>query len=546
MPEAIGGLIIAGLDAAGVTGVAGFSLASTTIGGVGIATIAGSATILAATIGLQYALMPRPGLPPAQAGSQPIKQAVPPRIRGYGINRMAGYYMLYEAAGSVATAYTVQAFHSGRIGGIVGLFLHDDEIGINGGIPPNAPFYGVVQNGYSDGRYGGGNIQLEARLGAASQPGLVDIITSDPLLGGIWDSSHQGNGIAYIGMECAGVATVSDFTKIYPHQFPLLSVIAECSPIWDPRDPAQLQSDQSTWQVSYNPVIQLIDYLTRADGGMGLDFSIVIEPNLAAWLGEADICDALVDTAGATGEPPTEPRYKSSGWFQYDNDPADVIGGLLSTCDGWLAEAGDGSLALTVGLYRVPLDPPLTQEHIFGFALNYGIPDEQLVNQLEISFTDPNSNYVEVQTAPWVDLNSVALTGTLRSQPMDLKWVQSNSQARRLAGRAMQRLNPVMNGQFTTTLYGLRYLGKRWIPLQYPYVSGLQNSVVEIQNAEIDLMAGRIVWTFILIDPATIEAYNPDTDEGGIPYVPPRIPHGLTFDFSDVRDSQYLALLEDI
>jgi hypothetical protein len=50
--------------------------------------------------------------------------------------------------------------------------------------------------------------------------------------------------------------------------------------------------------------------------------------------------------------------------------------------------------------------------------------------------------------------------------------VQSNSQARRLADRAMQRLNPQLTGSFTTSLYGLRYLGRRWVPVSYPYVSG--------------------------------------------------------------------------
>lgn len=544
MAETIGALIISSVLSAEVgTGIAGLGAAAgTTIFGVSAATVVGSAALLGATIGLQYALMPtRPALPTPESGSQAVKQAVPPRIRGYGLNRLAGYFMFFEAAGAPpATSYDLMAFHSGRIGSVVGFFLHDDVVHTTSDISHGG--HATVVGSYADGRYGGGQVTIEVALGGAPQS-ASSLLTGDPAVSGIWTSQFQGNGIAWAAMKCVlgGTATVPVFTQTYPHQLPALSVVANCSPVWDPRDPAQHQGDESTWLVSFNPVIQLIDYLTRVDGGMGLDYTTVIAPNLVAWMAEADVCDARVPTA--TGD---EARYASSGWFQFDNKPEDIVGGILSTCDGWLAESGDGTLSITVGVYRAPSDPPLTEKHIFGFALNYGQADEQTVNRLEISFTDPASRYVSVQTDPWRDEDAISLTGTIRSQALDLKWVQSNSQARRLAGRAMQRLNPLMTGSFTTSLYGLRYLGKRWVPIQYPFVSGLQNSVVEIQGAEVDLMAGRIAWNFNLVALDKIESYNPNTDEGGAPFVPPRIPHGVGFDFAVAGNSQYLALLEDI
>jgi hypothetical protein len=539
--ETAGLLILEAAGVGGLPGIAGLgTIAGTTIGGLSIATVVGSAAILGATIGLQYAL--RPGLPKPEDGAQAVKQAIPPRIRGYGINRLAGYYMLFEAAGSPpATSYDVMAFHSGRIGAITQLYLNDDPITVTSLGSLNAGVAQTVAGTYGDGRYGGGRIQLQAALGASSQAAST-LITGDPGVSALWTSAHHGNGIAWIAMTCGGAGTVDQQTKIFPHGLPLLSLVAQCSPVWDPRDPAQLLADPSTWRVSYNPVIQLIDYLTRTDGGMGLSYATIIAPNIAAWITEANYCDQAVATASGS-----EPRYQSSGWFQFDNKPEDVIGALLSTCDGWLAESGDGTLSIFVGVYRAPTDPPLTEKHIFGFALNYGQADEQVVNQLEISFTDPTNKYVEVQTDSWRDEESIALTGVVRSQPLDLKWVQSYSQARRLAGRAMQRLNPLMSGSFTTSLYGLRYLGKRWIPIQYPFVSGLQNAVVEIQNADVDIIGGLITWDFNLVETDQIEAYNPATDEGSIPIVPPGLPRptaGLTFSLAS--NSQYLALLEDI
>lgn len=541
MVETVGALILTATGVGGLTGIAGLgTIAGTTIAGVSLATVVGTAAVIGVSVGLQYALTPaRPGVPTPESGSQAVKTSVAPRVRGYGRNRLAGYFMLFEAVGvAPAASFDAIAFHSGRIGSVVNLYLHDDLVRTS----PDISLGGVgeVLGDYADGRYGVAHIFIETKLGTVPQAASTLLITG-PELAGIWSSEFQGNGIAYAAMKCFGTQNVPEFTQTYPHQLPTLSVVADCSPVWDPRDPAQLRSNESTWQVSFNPVVQLIDYLTRADGGMGLDYATVIAPNIAAWITEANLCDVVVATA--TG---VEQRYTSSGWFLFDNKPEDVIGGILSTCDGWLAESGDGTLSITVGVYRAPTDAPLTEKHIFGFALNYGQADEQMVNQINITFTDPAQKYVSVQTEPWEDEESIALTGTIRSQALELKWVQSNSQARRLADRAMQRLNPLMTGSFTTSLYGLRYLGKRWVPVQYPFVSGLQDCVVEIQNAEVDLMAGRIVWDFIRISPDTIEAYNPDTDEGSTPVVPPPVAHVRSLDFAVSGNSQYLALLEDI
>lgn len=519
MPETIGLILLSAVGVGEITGIAGLgTIAGTTIAGVSIATVVGSAAIIGVSVGLQYALAPpRPGVPTPESGSQAVKQSVPPRSRGYGVNRLAGFFMLFEAVdGPPATSFDVLAFHSGRIDQVTTIYLHDDPVQID---PPiNRGGYGVVLGTYPDGRYGATHIYIEVKLGTVPQTSSDLIAGSGASINSIWAHTFQGNGIAYLVLRCAGAQNVPEYTQTYPHQLPTASVVAYCSPVWDPRDPAQARGNPSTWQISFNPVIQLIDYLTRADGGMGLDYERMIAPNLAQWIGEANLCDELVDAVSGT-----EPRYASNGWFHFDNSPEEVIGAILSTCDGWLAETGDGTLSITVGLYRAPGDA-LTEKHIFGFALNYGQADEQMVNQLEITFTDPASKYVSVQTEPWRDEEAIATTGVVRSQALDLKWVQSNSQARRLASRAMQRLNPLMTGSFTTSLYGLRYLGQRWVGLKYPFVSGLQDCVVEIQNADVDLLAARIVWDFIRIEPDDIEAYYPPDDEGSTPIVPPPTP----------------------
>jgi hypothetical protein len=177
-------------------------------------------------------------------------------------------------------------------------------------------------------------------------------------------------------------------------------------------------------------------------------------------------------------------------------------------------------LALKVGLYRDPT-VTLTDEHILGFSASYGQADEQSVNEIDITFTDSDQKYAQVQTETLRDEEAISFSGQVRAQKLDLTWVQSNSQARRLALRAMQRFNPQMTGTLVTTLYGLRALGERWVAVQYPHVFGLQDCVVEIQDAEIDLQAGCVTFTYSRVALGAIEAYDPYTDEGSPPTVPP-------------------------
>ncbi|HYD66162.1 hypothetical protein [Azospirillum sp.] len=497
MAEAVGLLIINAVAAAGVTGPAGFALASTTVVGVGLTTIVGSAAIIGASIGLQYALNGTPGAPRPEDGSQAIRQSIPARQRGYGINRLAGAYMYFEASdsgGPPAQSYDVIAFHSGKIDSLLGMYLSDDSIStipsvLNGGLSA-----GEVQ-GLSDGSYqipSGGTghpVLIQIRLGDASQTAMSSIVG--------WDSTHRGDGIAYAGIICAGIGDPSEHSRIYPRGRPELSVVANCSPIWDPRDGAQSFGDPSTWVTKSNPVLELIDYVTREDGGMGQDLDIVFPPDvLAQWMVEADLCDALVEGA---------PRYVSDGWFRYDTSPEDVINSILSTCDGWLAEAGDGTLSLTVGVYREPTEPPLTEHDIVGVSLHCGQADEQIINVLNVSFTDPAQKFVSAALDDVRDEISISELGAERPKPLSLTWVQSEAQAERLAGRALQRLNPRRSGTFTTKLIGLRYFGKRWVKVQYPFLADLEDCVVEIQpSPTIDLLTGTVLFSWILVDPAAL------------------------------------------
>jgi Putative phage tail protein len=513
MPETVGLLIFAGIEAGGIEGAAAFG-GTVLFGGVTVAGAVGSAALLGASIGLAYAT--RPDVPkPNSDGTQTLKQPIPPRPRGYGRARLAGAYVLYEAPSSLISQDVI-AMHQGRIGGYVLFYLNNDIVlfsngGLGGGpigIPTGAD--GRYSNTGYDG--GIGITWLEVRLGLATETAYSNVVSE---VGSLWTNAHRGDGIASIHLRCSSTSDpVSNWLHLFPRGLPRVSAVADLSPIWDPRDGAQSRTDPTTWTVSANPVLQLIDYLTSGAGygeaaGPDLDYDTLIAPVLSAWTAQANICDEAVTKADGN----TEPRYASNGWAYLSTDPADVIAALLQTCDGWLSEAGDGTLTLQVGKYSAPT-VALTDDHLMGFSIDHGVPDQDVVNELKFSYVAVANDYREAPGIPWQDAASIATLGKIRSQNLSLTWVQSHSQCRRLAKRAMARHQATLRGTITTSLYGLQALGQRWLAVQSNAVADLANAVIEVSNARIDIANARVVFDWTLVNPNSIEAWDPATEEG--------------------------------
>ncbi|UPT93889.1 hypothetical protein J4G48_0031760 [Bradyrhizobium barranii subsp. apii] len=490
MPETVGLLILSTIGA--TTSVTGIGTAAVTLEIAGAtfsaASIVGSAAIIGASIGLQYALS-NPDVPKPENGAQPLKQSVPSRQRGYWTNRLSGYYLLFLGAGG--DSQDMLAFHSGPIESVLQLYLHDQPVSTIPALTHDAVC--VVQSVGADAFLNCVTVQAFYGYDTQNVNGIINASNTS----GVWTSDFAGKGIACLAMYCQSQVDPSVFTKRYPQGLPLPSVLAKCAPVWDPRDPAQSRDNRSTWRASPNPVLQLIDYLTEPDGGMGLEIDDILLPAvLAQWMDEADLCDG---------------RYYSAGFYRFDNSPESVINKILASCDGWLCEAGDGTLSLTVGVYREPIDAPLTAKHILGWSINRGIAYEELVNQLDVTYTNPAAGYVADQIDSVRDEDLISRIGEVRAKPLDLSWVQDAWQANLLAERAMLRLN-ASGGTFVTDLYGLRYLGRRWIPVQFPEVAGLEDCVVEIQDrAKVDLLAGQVTFNWKLVDRDALAALGAAT-----------------------------------
>jgi hypothetical protein len=595
MGTIVGELIIAGLVNAGVGAYAGAEISASAIAIAGVnvsASTIGATVLIAASAGLNYALMSTPKQPRPGGGLLSIRQPNPVRQGVYGFAvRVAGSYMLYDIVPPAGVqSIDVLALVSGQICGFRQFYLNDDAVTLTGN----------TVNIQADGRYAFSSVGLDWRVGLPAETAYAAPVSLVPAS---WTVNHRGDAVASLEISCLQAANIDDQTNVFPNGLPNPTAVVDGFPLWDPRDAAQDPDDPATWiaypvynaaatyaagdrvivpatskvaaawsaattyarnamvtqaGVDYysrvdgnigitpgtdlakwqavgtpyyarvagvlaspaqwccvisNPVLQRIDYLTSRDHGMGLDRSKLIDPVLATLMAKANLCDELVlDRNGNS-----EPRYACCGKFNFDEDPADVLGAIDATCDLWETEDGEGHLAIEVGVYQAPTVSLRLDDGslLMGpFSIDYDVADESTINELQITYTDPASKYQEVAGRPWRNEADISARGLVRSQSLALPFVRKHSQARRLAKRAMARLS-MPHGTLTAPLAGLQALGQRWVKISYPIIPELADAVVELSKGSIDFMRGTVTFEWLLIDPTTIDAWDPATEEDG-------------------------------
>lgn len=399
------------------------------------------------------AVLAAPDIPRSGAGKQAFNQAMPPRRRLINRSRLGGPRMLYEGRKNL---YQIQAVAQGPVLRFDEFWFHSDRITVDTDTrkvspPPGSP----------PAKYLGNGIWVEERLGAIPETsyagdgpwngeGLSD-------LGGgtIWGADHRGDGIASLLTVCAPVEQ-ADFRKVYPFGHPQVSAL----PIgavydWTQDDTRggvgdQRLDDPTTWGESWNPVLWLAlvecgpwerpDFVAR--------FERKIAPQLAAWTQAAGDCDELLISSSAA-----ERRYDVAGWYMDSNDVADVRARILASCDGFLMEAGNGSLHVQVGKWREPTFV-LPRSHIKALRWRRGRLTEEAVNEYKISYLSPMHDWTVVPGDPWRDEADISARG-VKTMDFIAEWVPSHRQCRRLCKIAMGRSRAAARGTIRATLHAM-------------------------------------------------------------------------------------------
>jgi Putative phage tail protein len=163
-----------------------------------------------------------------------------------------------------------------------------------------------------------------------------------------WTSDMIGRGLVY------AICTFRYNRELFPG-LPRVKFEMNGIPLYDPRKDttvggsgAHRFNNKATWEPSVNPEVAVYNVLR----GISLDDGSVYGGNfpaedvpLASWFAGMNECDLLV-TNGAG----TEPQFRAGLEVSVDEEPADVIGELLKTCAGNIAEIG--------GLWKTRVGPP--------------------------------------------------------------------------------------------------------------------------------------------------------------------------------------------
>lgn len=483
----------------------GFSAAASSF----LASAATAITTTAITIGIQMLMAPTP--PKPEDGKIPKTQAVPYRWWGVGRVRVAGAYMLWEARGK--KMYTVQAIAGHRIKSVNRYWLHDDPVELTD----------LDANGTTtfDGeeRYGG-NVSLYSRLGLVPETAYAEIVegfADEAPANRAWTTAHRGDGQASIAMICKAAKDTKQ-NKRFPYGAPSASVEADMALCWDFRDPAQSATNPNTWKWTRNSVVILAWHQCFNEFGHKRDYRTALLPVINMWKEEADVCDERVTRASGG----SEARYECNGYDTTENDPKVGTNAILATFDGWICERGDGALLVIAGKFREKYVVTLTDADLRGRNIQYDVLPEDEINRLVPKFTYPEIDYATADTDFFEDTGAQLIAGRVLSQDGVYQWCHQWRQARRLGKRDWLRIQERVSGTLDLRLSSINAVYTRWIRLQTPVaMPRLNGKLIENRKSTLALLQGGFNMEFVQ-HPANIDAWNPATDEGRQPPVPPK------------------------
>jgi hypothetical protein len=525
MPETIGAIVSGA--AAWVAGAAGgateaalgaFGVSASTAATVGawVTTAVYYGTELAIYAGLSYGLTPK--VPKGEGSNSTFKQSRGPRTRGYGRYRKGGTLAFWDAKETKAGLVTL--LHDGRINRFTGVFwLHDDQVSVVGN---------VVQQ-LADGRYWTADqrVKLDWRVGLPTETAYAMLVAAFP---GKYTTAFRGDGIATLA-QLANHGKLANFAHDFPYGEPRPSAEIEAQLVFDPRDMAQDEADPSTWAWSQNPALCLLHFLAY-DRGYAYDISSAevrtfnqakwdrrFGNTLTYWTDAADICDEAVDLAAGD----TTPRYQIGGEYDLTSDEPAVVQQFLTSMDGWLGSDGLGGAIVYAGKFSEPT-VTLTDGEVKAYSISWGKERENRVNEIVVAFTNPANKYNESEADPWTDEAALEDDGQPLREDLQLPWVQSNSQARRLAKRRMERHQAAFTVQITCSFdpdptSDKHVLGQRFLALDLETAPpSLRGAIVEVTgDIQIDLTRLTVSFPAISVDPEARDGWVPADEEGDDP-----------------------------
>ncbi|MBM3927562.1 MAG: hypothetical protein FJ335_03755 [Sphingomonadales bacterium] len=418
-----------------------------------------------------------------------VKLSRPPRVKAYGVSRLYGASACFETVNG--TTVDVWAFADTRARSVLRTYLNDDQVTVSGG---------VVQ-ALSDKSYQGGNVRLGYSLGRPTETAFAAVTALLPE----WGANHRGDGVV-AGYLLKNAEKDKYILETYPQGDNVqLSLVAEWTPTFDPRDPAQSPYDPETWTFSENAVRAFVHYLMVE---RKFDWDTRFEPQRARIIAAINDADQAMALAGGG----TEPRYRTALSYKATEAPEAIIGSLLACFDGWYVINERREVVLYSGRFYTPT-VSIGPDETVTYSHQIGVGDEDYVNTIAVPYVSALHDYNTVDGQAWTDEDDIASRGKENSAELGAV-VPSHTQGRRLAKRRMSRNNAADRGSVTTTYAGRGVLEQRYINLRLEEAGAVFfDGVAEVIAAERNMETGGVSFDWVAADP-NIDAWNPDTEDG--------------------------------
>ena len=238
---------------------------------------------------------------------QMIRSAIADRRIIYGQTKVSGPIVYSTTTGT----------DNGTLWLVIALADHEcqaiDDVYFNDVAIPNSAIDG---NGYvTTGQYAN-KASIFKHLGSAGQTVDQTLSSNDPTN---WDSTHRGDGVAYL------VVQLTWDQSVYSSGIPNISAIVRGKKLYDPRS----AGSPTVYTYSANWALAVRDYLTNTVYGMGCSES---EINDASFIAAANICDERVTLP--TVSPSSDALVTSFTALAADDKLTAGLKELLQTGDG--------------------------------------------------------------------------------------------------------------------------------------------------------------------------------------------------------------------
>jgi hypothetical protein len=278
-----------------------------------------------------------------------------------------------------------------------------------------------------------------------------------------WTADHKLVGTTYSVIKILALG-IEDRYKIYKWRGalgmgePVVSILAQWSHVYDPRDATQTLGVPSTYKFSRNPVLIWAWFRTHPYGRNKSVNSI----NWDRVAEQANICDQSI-----TGIEGTTLRYRCDFSTPDDKDRASAEQDILLAMDAQLVFDNDGKTWVRAGSYSASTVSYSRNRDIVAMESVEGRNIDNEYQGVIVRYIEPDAKYSMQPSAPWRDPKTFVAGRTATYATIDVPTCSDHNQAMRLAKALGMRSQPEHRIAPTIGLRGLKARQERIVGINY-------------------------------------------------------------------------------